>query len=62
MTNREKIETMTMEELTKHNVRPFSYMNGYRPQTGFLCSDSMMFDTREEAEEHEFEWLNNESE
>ena len=37
-------------------------MNGYRPQTGFLCSDSMMFDTREEAEEHEFEWLNNESE
>lgn len=36
-------------------------MNGYWPQTGFLYSDSMMFDAREEAEAHKLIWLNSES-
>ena len=62
MTNLEKIRKMTIDELVKHNVKSFTYMNGYKPDTEFHTSNNSIFDTRDEAEEYEHKWLNNEAE
>lgn len=62
MTNLEKIRKMTVDELVKQNVRPFTYMNGYKTDTEFHTSDNSIFDTRDEAEEYEHKWLNSEAE
>lgn len=43
--------------MAKINFRPFMYMSGYSARTSYLTTDCMICDTREEAEEHELEWL-----
>lgn len=57
MKNMEKLKSLTKEEMAKINVRPFMYMSGYSSRTSYLTSDNMICDSREEAEEHEREWL-----
>lgn len=57
MTNYEFIKNMSIEDMAKMNVKAFTYMNGYRVQTDFYTTDQHIFDTREEAEKYELEWL-----
>lgn len=57
MNNMEKLKSLTREELARINVRPFMYMSGYSARTSYITSDCMICDTKEEAEEHELEWL-----
>ena len=57
MTNYEFIINMSIEDMAKMNVKPFMYMNGYRPNVEWLTTDQTIFDTREEAESYELEWL-----
>lgn len=56
-TNYEIIKNMSIEEMAKMNVKSFMYMNGYRPNVEYHTTDQSIFDTREEAEKHELEWL-----
>lgn len=57
MTNYEFIKNMSIEDMAKMNVKSFMYMNGYRSQTEYHTTDQNIFDTREEAEKYELEWL-----
>ena len=57
MTNYEFIKNMNVEDMAKMNVRAFTYMSGYRIQTDFYTTDQHIFNTREEAEKYELEWL-----
>ncbi len=57
MTNYELIKNMSIEDMAKMNVRAFHYMGGYRAQIDFYTTDQHIFDTREEAENYELEWL-----
>ena len=57
MTNYEFIKNKSIEDMAKMNVKAFTYMNGYRVQTDFYTTDQHIFDTREEAEKYELEWL-----
>ncbi len=57
MTNYEFIINMSIEDMAKMNVKPFMYMNGYRPNVEWHTTDQTIFDTREEAESYELEWL-----
>lgn len=57
MMNYEFIKNMSIEDMAKMNVKAFTYMNGYRVQTDFHTTDQHIFDTREEAEKYELEWL-----
>lgn len=57
-TNAERIRSMSDEELAKMAAIPFMFMSGYTPaiiyRGGFSGID---YDTREEAEDGELEWL-----
>lgn len=58
MTNYELIKNMSIEDMAKMNVKTFMYMNGYsRPNVEYHTTNQSIFDTREEAEEYELEWL-----
>ena len=58
MTNYELIKNMSIEDMPKMNVKTFMYMNGYsRPNVEYHTTNQSIFDTREEAEEYELEWL-----
>lgn len=57
MTNYEFIKNMSIENMAKMNVKSFMYTNGYRPNVEWHTTDQHIFDTREEAEKYELEWL-----
>lgn len=57
MTNYEKLKSLTVEEMAHLNVKSFMYMRGYMPDVEFHTTDCSIFDTREEAIEHEKKWL-----
>lgn len=57
MTNYELIKNMSIEDMAKMNVKAFMYMNGYRSNVEYHTTNQTIFDTREEAESYELEWL-----
>ena len=58
MKNYQSIDKMSVEELAKEFVIPIAYTcGGYRWQTTFFGKHVGEFDTKEEAEEAELNWL-----
>lgn len=61
MNNYEKILTLSIEEMARRNVirRYTNHDFGFWTDS-FYTSDGTLFDTREDAEEYELEWLKRE--